>query len=510
MSDENLPGKNRDLAVLLFALAGLVVIYHLGTALKGEGRFRDQHLGTALHYAATRFDLEHTIIVGFNATDTPTIQEIPVWQMAAGLAFRFLGPWRGWANVVSLLLFLNCLYPLFRVAQKYYGERAAWWSLVFFLSQALIFLYSGEAGTDGSCLCVSIWFWFACCQLADKPVKWFLPAAALGTVTALSKLPFFMAVGLAGFFLVLKVRGWKSAALAALAGVGMISGILFLLWTHYTEALQANAVFPFVDLRLSGSTEGESMMFWYFGDWHYRLNPANWGKAAWRFASAAFGSFSLIALFVLGIVNGRTHPAAKYLFAGALLTTLVFSHLILHHYNYLMLYSPAVAILCATAAVDIEKFLRRSGVSARAIALTASALVLAALFQGLMAMRAFNFDPLPKTVAGEIEAHTAPQDKLVVINGGWGGDELIRAGRTGLSMWNATAFENAENYARLKQMGFNKLVIISESPYQNAIQIVNPGEIGIPRLMAKGFLTPLVAKWPVVYATEDLIIKDIP
>jgi len=59
-------------------------------------------------------------------------------------------------------------------------------------------------------------------------------------------------------------------------------------------------------------------------------------------------------------------------------------------------------------------------------------------------------------------------------------------------------------------LGFNKLVILSESPYQNAIQIINPGQTGIPRVMAKSYVTPLVGKWPTDYETEDIIIKEIP
>jgi len=77
-------------------------------------------------------------------------------------------------------------------------------------------------------------------------------------------------------------------------------------------------------------------------------------------------------------------------------------------------------------------------------------------------------------------------------------------------MWNASAFEDRGKYARLKQLGFNKLVILSESPYQNAMKIVNPGQTGIPRVMAKTFLTPLIEKWPVDYATDEVIIKEIP
>lgn len=510
MTSRIFPTKHQDLALILFCLISLVVIYHIGTSLKGQGRYRDQHIGTALHYAATRFDLQHTVIVGFNATETPTIQELPVWQMAAGLAFKLLGNWWGWANIVSLVLFLNCLYPLFRITQQFYGDRAAWWSLILFLSQALIFIYAGEAGTDGFCLCVTIWFWFACCRMLDNPLEWFLPAAAFGSLVAVSKLPFFMATGLGALFLLLKVHGFKLRGLAALAGVGAISGVSFLLWTHFTDSSQKNAVFPFVDLNLSGSTGGTSMMFWYFGDWHYRLNPANWIKAAWRLINVTFGSFSLIPLFVFAFASRRVHPAGKFLFAGAFLTTLVFTHLILHHYHYLMLYSPAIAILCAASAVEVENFLAQAGISPRLMKVTTAAVIFAALFQGLMMMRAFSFDKFPATVAAAIRLHTSPEDKLIVINGGWGGDELIRTGRNGLSMWNATAFENPDSYARLKKLGFDKLVIISQSPFQNAIQVVNPGETDIPRVMAKSFVTPLVEKWPTAYATDDIIIKEIP
>jgi hypothetical protein len=505
--NQNTPPRNRELAAFLILLLGLVISFHMATALLGHGRYRDQHLGAALHYAATRFDLKDTVIPGFNATGTPTILELPVWQMAAGLAFKWFGPWWGWANLVSLILFLSCLYPLFRIAQQFTGDRTAWWTLIFFMSQALIFLFAGEASTDGFSLAVALWFWFACCRLLESPVKWFLPAATLGSLAAVSKLPFFMVVGLASLFLLLKLRGLRWPDIAALAGVGAVSGILFLLWIHYIDGLQAGAEFPFVDLQFNGST---AMMFWYFGDWHYRLNPANWVKAAWRFANVSFGSFTLIALFVYALTNRRNHPVGKLFFAGAVLTTMIFSHLILHHYNYLMIFSPGVAILCAAAMVDLESFATRSGIAQKKITLVAGGVILAALFQGLMTIRAFSFDPFPAAMTAAIREHTTVQDKLAVINGGWGGDELIRSGREGLSMWTAQPFEDGATYARLKQLGFDKLVILSQSPFQNAIEIVNPGQTGIPRVMAKSYLTPLVEKWNTVYATDDIVIKDIP
>ena len=507
-----LPTQNRDLFGVVFFLIGLVVAFHLALALHGQGRYRDQHLGTALHYADTQIDLPHTIIVGFNATETPTIQELPVWQAAAGAVFKLFGThWWGWANVVSLILFFPALYPLFQIARQFYGERPAWWTLIFFLSQALVFLYAGEAGTDGFSLMVTIWFWFACARLIEQPAKWFLPAVALGTLVALSKLPFFMTTGLAAFFLLLKMRGLKGGALTALAGVGVLAGIVFLAWTHYTNALQAGAEFLFVDLRLKGQpTDCMTMTFWYFGDWHYRLNPATWVKAGWRFATAVFGSFSLLALLVYAVASRKTHPAAKYFLAGAVLTTLIFSHLVLHHTHYYLMFTPAVAMLCAAALGQGEIFLRERGGRPALITATVAGIALLALFQGLMGMKAFNVDKYPARLNAAIRTHTTPTDKLAVISGGWGGEELFSTGRRGLSLWNTKVFEDATSYARLKALGFTKLVILSQSPYQNALQLVNPGQTGIPRELAKSHVTPQVEKWPSVYETEDIIIKEIP
>ena len=111
-----------DLRVLLAILIAAAALFHLGSALAGHSLYRDQHLGAALHYAKTHIDLPHTIIVGFNATNTPTIQEFPAWQAAAGLAFKVLGPWQGWGNLTSLLLFFTCLFPLARIFGIYLGK----------------------------------------------------------------------------------------------------------------------------------------------------------------------------------------------------------------------------------------------------------------------------------------------------------------------------------------------------------------------------------------------------
>ena len=98
----------------------------------------------------------------------------------------------------------------------------------------------------------------------------------------------------------------------------------------------------------------------------------------------------------------------------------------------------------------------------------------------------------------------------IIAGGGWGGEELFHSDRQGLSVWNAHIFDRPEDLAKLKSLGYNKLVMASESPFQNAVQVVNPGQAGIPREFYHDRMTPLVEKWPTAFQTEDILIKQIP
>src|ERR1035437_1178901 len=115
----------------MVALLVLTFAYHITAAKHGWSDYRDQHLGAALEYAKGRIDLLNPVVVGFNAGNTPTAQELPVWQAATAVLFKLFGPWFGWANVASLLFALTMLWPLFQLGRAHAGERAAWWTLLF-------------------------------------------------------------------------------------------------------------------------------------------------------------------------------------------------------------------------------------------------------------------------------------------------------------------------------------------------------------------------------------------
>jgi len=48
-------------------------------------------------------------------------------------------------------------------------------------------------------------------------------------------------------------------------------------------------------------------------------------------------------------------------------------------------------------------------------------------------MRELTYDPYLARLGDIIRKYTAPTDKLVIVGGGWGGEESFRAHREGLS-----------------------------------------------------------------------------
>ena len=515
-----------SLKLLVAILFALIVAFHLGNALAGKSFQRASHLGTALEYAHGSINLLRPMIVGFNATDTPTALEFPVWQASAALAFKATGStWYGWANLVSLLFFATALWPFFQLARQYLGERTAWWSLVFFLVEPLIIINAGEAATDGFSLVVIIWFLF----FADKMIRtggiaWWIPTAFFAALSAVSKLPFFMAAGLCSIFFLLvnPTRTWSRWAL--LATTGMFAAGIFAIWTHYTTSLAAQAVYPFEELRLAYNP---FMRWWYFGDLHLRLSPGPWIKGGWRFLHGTIGSLPLVLLLIASLIRPGNWFSKAWLLA-TFLTTLVFTHLVLEHWHYYLMCCPAVALLCGATLARWEPFLTQEiPLSWLRMTLAGSVLIFSAV-EGIISMKiAIDYDSYTKDISAMIHDHTRPSDKLIIYDAGfhpWGGETFFRSDRKGLSVayFNTTPrdpnvkglcelLDSETDLNRLKALGFNKLILIvsPNHPVQFAAQAINPGSKRT-RFFYPTSVSPKVDAWPVVYKTEDIVIKDIP
>jgi hypothetical protein len=495
---------------LFIAMSLGIVAFHLGYAAMGHPHYRDQHLGTALVYARDGIDLLRPIIVGFNANNAPTPQEFPIWQAAASLPMRWFGEWFGWANIVSLLLFATALYPVWRLGATLGGQAVGWWGTALLLCQPLVWIYAGAGATDGTALAASIWFFYCGYRLLEGPKRllWAVATAVTGALAATLKLPFMMAAGIGlGIILVAKHRDDLRAWLA-MGASATVAALVFLLWTRYTDSCIAQAEFGFVDLRTSHNPE---MVRWYFGDWNYRLDPTNWIKGAWRALNALFGSFALVAipLAVLGMRRGSVMALAWL--AGALIVTAIFSHLVLHHSHYYLIYSPAVALLLAPEVSKWWTFLQNLWSWPKVI-LTVSLIGVACLsiIQGLLGMEVVQTDSYEHEIIAKVREHTTPSDKLLISEGGWGGNILFLSNRQGLSIWTAEMLDEGSNLQRLKELGYNKLVLISESPLLTALQVINPGNSGYQRRTYEAALSEDSRTWATIYQDENILIKQLP
>jgi len=486
-----------------------IAAFHIGSALAGRPIYRDIHLGTALEYAKGSINLLKPVVVGFNLNNTPTPQELPAWQAATALLFKVFGTWFGWANVVSMLVFFSCLYPLYRLAEDFGGSDTAWWTLLLFLAQPMVFIYAGEGSPDGLSISSAVWFMFFATKLwSEGSVIWLLLTIAAGMLAAVFKLPFFTAAGFGCCFMTLKEHWKRKAVIARFAVAAIMIGAGFYVWAKYMNYCYAQAELPFVDLRLSNSETSQ----WFFGDLKYRLSPGVWIKGAWRVFMAHFGSFALAALFLLSFLLKSPSRLARWWLLGGVLTTFIFFHVVLHHDYYYLMFAPAVAILSASVATHLESALsglvpgkERCGLLIILFCLGLSTL------QGIIGRNAILFfDSYPYAMSEIIKQHTSQTDKLLIQGGGWGGELLFLANRNGLSIWDTRLLEDRAVYDRLRRLGFNKLVMVSETPMLTAIRHTRDTSPVMKRESYQALMTPVVDSMPTIVETDDILIKDIP
>ena len=492
------------LPAVLFVL--FLWIYAIGWAWIGFPIYRDQHIGTAIQYTEKGIDLLRPVILGFNATGTGTPQELPIWQALASIAIRSFGGWWGGATIVSLILFTACVPLFYRTVAKETDLTIAGLAVALLLAQPIVFQLAGGAQTDGFSLALLIAFTWSADWLRRQPSPASLAfCALLAALLAVTKLPFLMAGGFAaGLVLFWQKGSAKSWLLLVLAGV--VAGMAFLPWTTWCDAEIGRAVFKYRPMTISENPE------WFFGTLAFRLDPANYVKAGWRALSCLWGSFVLVGLTLYGVWL-RPRSLGMALLLGALATTLIFTKLVLVHRHYYLMFAPAVAMLNAYALGDL---IRRIGPLSVFWNLATNAaltlILLLALVQGLMQIEALTMtpDPFMKTVAAEVAARTSPNEKLLVINGGWGGDLLIHAGRQGLSVDTPALAEDPETLQTLKSLGYTKLVALSESPLLAAVQATNPGSAMHERIVWPSFMTEKSQAWTTVYESKDTMIKELP
>ena len=92
-----------------------------------------------------------------------------------------------------------------------------------------------------------------------------------------------------------------------LISAGGISLLLFMAWNFHCHRVYAEAEFPTINMDAS---DGKSNInHWYFGTLAFRLDFHNWLRGSWLLATAVFGGFSFIFLFLVSACLKKTTEA---------------------------------------------------------------------------------------------------------------------------------------------------------------------------------------------------------
>jgi len=489
--------------LFLFLSIMIVWFYAIGWSISGYPIYRDQHIGAAIEYSANGIDLLRPVIPGFNATGTGTPQEFPIWQALASISLKAFGGWWGGATIASLVLFTIFLPAFYKTTKWEAGPFAAVVSIPLLLAQPIVFHLAGGAQTDGLSLALLLGFIWSAENLRRNPgIFTWSACAVLAALLAATKIPFLMVGGFAAaIFLLFRKEQLKPWLL--LASAGLIAITIFLSWNAWCDAEIARAEFKYRPLTISENPE------WFFGSLSYRLNPANYIKAGWRALGCLWGSFVLIGLTVYGVYL-RPKSLGSALLIGAILVTLIFTKIVLVHRHYYLMFAPAVALLNCYAITDLAGRIHFPNRKTIFFATTAVAIVLLlSLLQGLMTIEALVSDPYPKTLAATLMIQTSPEDRLLMINGGWGGDLLIRSKRQGLSIDDLSILNDSNSANRLRELGYTKLAVASESPLLYSLQVTNPGSADLKRITWENLMPEKANAWETIFQSDDLIIKKI-
>jgi len=503
------------LPLLIAAVVGVTTVYFVLSAMAGYPAYRAQHLGTALHYARHGFDPLRPVILGFNATQTPTVLEFPLWQLVAG-AFLRLGQERlVMGNIASLLLFLTSLWPMHKLGAGLVDRRAANWVLAAYVCQPLVFSYAGSSAVDGTVLAAHVWASFACVRaLQTRRVAAWALLAALAALLAVLKVPYFIAFGTgAGLFLLSQPDMRRCAGpWLRLGSAGVIGMGVFWVWAAHATACADEALFPLCAFRMSAKGSG---MLNSMAHWRILASPFDLARGGLRFLRACTGSYALIFAVLAAAVSKASRPAAAFLL-GAVAATLLFPRLVLVHHHYYLLYALPVALLLGAFLHRLEHALCEFAQWPRLVVRVVLCGVLAiSLVQGLLARETFQFDPYSQDCARIIREHTSPRDKIIVQreHADWGGEHFFLSGRTGLSTMDFAALtSDPEAMQKLVSLGYTTLVLMSESPLYHAYKVVNPGPAAARRKRKsyREFDLSPVDSWPVVFQNEDMLILRIP
>jgi hypothetical protein len=185
---------------------------------------------------------------------------------------------------------------------------------------------------------------------------------------------------------------------------------------------------------------------------------------------------------------------------------------------------PAIALLCGIAIAHWEGFWTQETRTAWVPMMVVAIALIFSSIDGFITMKiALAYDNFKARLSSVIAQSTRPENKLIVFDpDDWGGEVLFRSGRKGLcvqylqtlpgrgaSKSLCELLASQADLQRLKSLGYDRLVLLSESPVRFAAEAINPGSKRIRRFFPAS-ISESVDSWPVVYQSQEIQIKQIP
>lgn len=426
--------------ILIIVIGTLIRLPQLSHGLHEMHAFRQTHTAyVALEYARHGINLLHTPLPIFGP-DTDMPLEFPFVQALAAVLIRLGIAPDSAVRVIGLCCFQVAAVLLVVLMLRWHNRRAA-------LVAALLFEFLPFALAWGAASLVD--FPSVACALGMVVGldAWFRSGSRVGLVTgAVSAWLAFLVKAttppawcimllISAGIAYAAVRSWRRVAIGLLAGpaLGLFLGSW---WTWYADRIKdADPLTQFE--KTSGHND------WNFGTVAQRLDPHAYAQIFVRVATEIAGPIGLgvlIAGFGLILCPAGPQRARR---AGWLATSvfspLVFFNLYVVHNYYLIAVFPAVV---AAVALGIATVAERSLRNTRTVAATGTAaVIIGSAFSpnGLMDMHQWFTSPKNPREAAAIQAETAPDDLLIVVDCyDYDPEELYFADRRGLMLWRGT------------------------------------------------------------------------
>lgn len=413
-------------------------------------------------YVKHGIDLLHPKVSWLGGHGT-LIFEFPLPEALAALLGKAFGFSVVWDRVVALAFTALAAWWFHRIARDLAGTTAARIATAVYLLAPISQFYSRAPQVDFAAQAFAQGFlWHAWRSMRGGGWGHAIGAAACGALAAMIKVPYLLPV-----LPPLALLAIGAGSLTALAGTFVAlagTGAAFLAWRAHVTAV--NGAVPDWNW-LPGFYKEVNPWWWYVGDWHTRLKPANWLKLAHRVVfelATPLGALQAAAGLLTQSPrrDGGPSPAifAAAWSVGALAYVAVFFPLnLIHNYYQLPLVAPVallVGIAIGSQAGHGNKLVRVVS------ALTFVGIVSLAILTPIK-LHWYRVDTL-REAAGVVIAQYVPEDELVVVvdhNSEYSDPRtLTRARRSGWPLMKADLTPELE--ARLVHEGADWVAWIQE------------------------------------------------